>query len=57
MSDLVSPDQITQDQARAAGPMPLCRDVAGGLCPASDDGYCDGGYAVDGDDWLRCHGE
>ncbi|MDP7732105.1 MULTISPECIES: hypothetical protein [Mycobacterium] len=47
---------VTIDDARAAGPFMLCQDYQR-KCPASDDGFCAGGYAVDGDDWLRCHGE
>jgi hypothetical protein len=37
-------------------PLLLCRDLAKGLCPASVDGYCIGGYEVDGEDEERCHG-
>ncbi|APQ42150.1 hypothetical protein PBI_MRMAGOO_45 [Mycobacterium phage MrMagoo] len=46
----------TIEDARAAGPFWLCEDLQR-KCPASDDGLCDGGYAVDGDDWLRCLAE
>lgn len=36
----------------------LCERLAKGSCAASVDGYCIGGYTVNGDDQhqLRCHG-
>lgn len=49
-------DEVPIEVARDAGPRPLCEDVARGFCAASVDGYCVGGYEVDGDEWLRCHG-
>lgn len=50
-----SATEVTIEQARSAGPFELCEDLQKD-CPASDDGLCAGGYVVDGDDWLRCHG-
>lgn len=54
------PSEVPIEVARAAGPFMLCADwhrkcpaTAGGL----EAGFCVGGYAVDGDDWLRCHAE
>lgn len=49
-------EAVPIEQARAAGPFMLCQDHRRN-CPGSDDRYCSGGYEVDGDDWLRCHGE
>ena len=34
----------------------LCIDLGQGFCSAAVDGYCVGGYIVEGDDWRRCHG-